>query len=90
MTDLSPLWTLRAAGVFVAALVMDAVWALYIRRTTEGRAVAAANYAMGIMAFGAINTLAYIKQPVLLLPILAGNWLGTYLIVRHDHQTETP
>jgi hypothetical protein len=74
--------------VFFISILTDIVWGLYIRRANEGKAISAANMTVGIMAFGAINVISYIQNHWLLIPIVLGNWLGTYSIVKWDHRTK--
>lgn len=76
----------KAVLVFVNAGLVDLAWALYIRRTAAGKAVAAANFGVLILALGAFNTLSFVQQPLLLAPIVVGGWLGTYLVVRYEHK----
>lgn len=79
---------LQGSVVFVISFLSDVFWGLYIRRTNEGRALAAANYAAIIMAFAAANVISYTKNIWMLIPIISGNWLGTFWIVKTDHKHE--
>jgi hypothetical protein len=82
------LLSVQALLVFGMAFLVDIVWGLYIRRSGQGKAFAAANYAALIMVFGAANAISYIGNHWLLAPIIAGNWLGTYAVVWWDHRKQ--
>jgi hypothetical protein len=73
--------------VFLISIVTDIVWGLYIRRAGEGKAISAANMTVGIMAFGAVNVISYTRNHWLLIPMIIGNWIGTYSIVKWDHRS---
>ncbi len=72
--------------VFISAILVDIVWGFYIRRAGSGHATQAANYAVAIMAFGALNAISYIGNHWFLIPILLGNWIGTFSVVKWDHR----
>ena len=74
----------RCVIVFALATASDICFTLYIRRSGEGRALAAAIWSGLIAAFGAFNVVSYIEDRRLLAPVIAGYFLGTYLAVRHD------
>lgn len=76
----------QALIVFVVAIAVDVVWGFYIRRTNEGKAIAAANFAVLLMGLGAINVISYTQNKWMLIPIIVGNWIGTYAVVKWDHK----
>jgi hypothetical protein len=76
---------LHFAAVFVASFLVDICWVLWTRRSNEGRAIAAANSAVGIMLLGFIGVYSYTHNWVYVIPSAAGNWLGTWWMVRRDH-----
>lgn len=77
---------LRAVLCFTVAAVVDAFWALYLRRANAGQAAKAAWYAALLMAFGMFNTGSWLEDKRLCVAIIAGSFVGTYLMVRHDHK----
>ncbi len=77
---------LESILVFCAAIVVDVLWALYIRRTAHGQAGPASVYATLIFLAGAYNTLNYLQNPWLLIPIALGSGVGTYVVVRYEHR----
>jgi hypothetical protein len=88
MTLLEYVWV-KWLVCFVLAFLSDWCFTLYIRRAGEGRAHKAAVWSALIVAFGALNTISYVQHPLLLIPILAGYYAGTYFAVKHDHPKET-
>lgn len=84
--DWGLLLTPQAALVFVIAILTDIIWGLYIRRSASGQAVQAATFAVFIVLLGVINLLSYLHHMVLLVPMIIGNWIGTFTIVKWDHR----
>lgn len=78
-----PFWFLAVLS-FLAAFVLDVLWALYIRRTAQGAALQASVYAAVLYALGAYNTLNIVANPWLLVPVTLGAGVGTYVIVRRE------
>lgn len=74
----------RFAICFVIAVVVDAFWALYLRRAGEGHAAKTAHYATLLMALGMYNTDSWLHDKRLIPAVLVGGWIGTYFTVRHD------
>lgn len=79
----------KAVSVFVTAFILDIAWALYIRRTASGKAMASAFFASLLMVLGAYNTMSYVNEPWLIAPIVAGAFIGTYLVVRYEHRGDS-
>lgn len=79
---------LKAVTVFIAAAIVDVLWALYIRRTAQGAATPAAVYAGLLFLVGAYNTLSYMQNPWLLVPLVLGSSVGTYVVVRYEVQAK--
>jgi hypothetical protein len=73
---------MMALGVFIAVLVADATWTLYIRATAERRPVLAATYSVAIVLMGGVTTLAVVASPWYLLPASAGAFVGTWWAAR--------
>lgn len=77
-------FVLRCIIVFFVACAVDIAYAYYIRRTAEGKALAAALWSGGIAASGAFNILAYTADRRLILPMIVGYIVGTYWAVKKD------
>lgn len=70
--------------VFVAYLLIDGLYVAYTYSTVKKEPVLAAT--MGatmylLIAFGVIN---FVDNFLYVVPLVAGSWLGTYLVVRHE------
>jgi hypothetical protein len=70
--------TIRATIVFLSAVGLDALWALYIRRSSQGKALAAASCAAVLLGLGAFNAISYLEDHWMLLPAMSGAFIGTY------------
>lgn len=81
---------LKSVLVFVTAAIVDVLWALYIRRTAQGAATPAAVYASLLFLAGAYNTMSYMAEPWLLVPLVLGAGVGTYGVVRYEARHRTP
>lgn len=79
---------LRALIVFFSAILVDVAWGFYIRRAGTGNAVKAANWAVGIMLFGVFNTISWLENRWMLIPVYLGAWIGTYGVVKWDHRND--
>lgn len=73
----------KVAGiVFVAYLLVDAMFAYYTLAVTKNRPVAAANVGSMMYFFIAIGVLNYVQNYLYLIPLVLGSWVGTYVIVK--------
>lgn len=70
--------------VFLSALILDWLWALYIRRSADGRAVSAACFAALLYVLGAYNMVSIVGDWWLAIPASAGAFVGTLVAVRRD------
>ncbi len=57
---------------------MDYLWVGYTRAVVASRPTLAANLAGLLFLVGASNTLAYVADPWLIVPGVAGAWSGTF------------
>jgi len=86
MTDFSPL---TAAVIFVTYVAVDILYAAYIicvERRQPFRAASISAVLYSLLAFGVIT---YSRNPLYLVPLAAGAWLGTYLTVAWHKRGET-
>lgn len=68
-------------------VLLDAVWAVYIRSTADRKAGLASFCSAIIVVCGAFATLNFVDDPRLVLPAALGAAIGTFLGVRRvDHQ----
>lgn len=75
------LWD-QGFGVFLAMFATDMMWAMYTRQVADRKPLAAAAASVGLLVMGALVTLSYVTNPILLLPAAAGGFAGTWLAVR--------
>jgi uncharacterized membrane protein len=68
-------------SVFIATLVTDALWALYLAKVTEKSPLLAASYGSLIHLLGAFTVLSYTQNSFYLIPLILGSFVGTYTIV---------
>ncbi len=69
------------AALFVAYVVIDALYAVYTIATTKMQPVKAATTGAIIHALVAYGVIEYTKDWRYIAPIIAGSWIGTYLAV---------
>lgn len=66
------------SAVFLAAYVMDWVWAKYMRAVADGSRATASVHAALIIVLGAVSTTAYVNNWVLAIPAALGAAAGTW------------
>jgi hypothetical protein len=71
-------------AVFLATLVTDALWALYLIKVTERSPVLAASYGSLIHILTAFTVISYTKNSLYLIPLVIGSFIGTYLVVKYS------
>jgi hypothetical protein len=64
--------------VFIAVMIVDIIWTLYIKWIQENHAIRAGCAAMGIYALGAYAILSYTKDPTYIIPACLGAFIGTF------------
>jgi hypothetical protein len=73
----------KIAGiVFVAYLLIDAMYAYYTLAVTRKKPVTAASVGAlmhFLIAFGVLN---YVQNYLYVIPLALGSWVGTYLVVK--------
>lgn len=75
--------------VFLAYLITDALYVFYMYLVVKKDAARAASVGAimyFLVAFGIIN---YVNNFLYVIPIVAGSWLGTYLVVRREKNKTT-
>lgn len=71
-------------GVFLAYLVVDAMYAYYTLAITNMRPVAAATTGSAMHFLLALGVLSYTQNYLYIAPIALGSWIGTYLIMKRE------
>ena len=70
---------MKYALVFLAVAALDVAWARYTRAVGGRKATRAAVWAVAIYALGALVTIEYVREPWLLVPAVAGAFIGTWI-----------
>lgn len=67
---------------FLGMVLVDALWALYIKAVADHEELAAASWSALVLGAGGGVTLGYVNDPWLLVPACAGAFVGTGLSLR--------
>ena len=67
---------------FLVMLIVDYVWALYIKGAANNKPIMAAFAGGFIFVAGSFVTIQYVEDRLVLIPATIGGMLGTYLSVR--------
>lgn len=86
MTDFSPI---TAAVIFVTYVLVDILYAAYIIAVEKRRPLAAAAISSVLYSLLAFGVITYSKNPIYLIPLASGAFLGTYLTVRFHRKKNT-
>jgi len=74
-------------AAFMATLLSDVVFTLYLLRTAQGRALSAATYSALIYVISGVLVLIYVDKGLpAVVPVAAGAWVGTWLTIRWDRR----
>jgi hypothetical protein len=84
MNDFSPV---TAAVIFVTYIAVDILYAAYIICVERRRALAAAGISSLLYSLLAFGVITYSKNPLYLVPLAAGAFLGTYVTVLYNSKT---
>lgn len=79
MIDFSPV---TAGVIFVTYVAVDILYAAYIVAVEKRLAIRAASISSVLYSLLAFGVITYSKNPVYLIPLAAGAWLGTFVTVR--------
>lgn len=74
-----------AAVIFIAYVVIDALYAYYTLAVTKRHAFSSATSGLimhFLLAFGVIN---YVQNYLYIIPLALGSWVGTYVMVKYEH-----
>lgn len=76
---------LIALAIFVAYFAAGVLYALFVRYAGNRDAMKAANCSVAISLLMTLSVMQCLDNPWYLVPLLMGNWLGTYVAV-HPHK----
>ena len=80
------MWTLFL--VFIATIVVDWLWALYIIYTSKKQALKAAIFATLLTCLGSFITLSYIHDRRAIIAAALGAFIGTFLSIKFNKHRE--
>ena len=69
--------------LFVVYVAIDFLYGYYTKKVVESRPFLAAHAATGIALMAAFGVLSYTENPLYIVPIAAGSWVGTYISVKY-------
>ena len=75
---------ITAILVFLAVVLSDVLWVLYIRRVNQGKALGSAIFGTIIWLFGAFVVINYLQDKRQIIFAILGSFIGTYLAVIYD------
>lgn len=78
-----------AVMIFVAYLLVDALYAQYTFYVTQYKEYSAATIGAlmhFILAFGVLN---YVQNFLYIVPLAMGSWVGTFLVIRRERLKRT-
>ena len=75
-------------SVLIGMFFTDVLFAIYVRRTSQGMAFQAAFFGALIAAVAAFVVVSYVANHWLIIPAVIGSFLGTYLIVKFDKKKD--
>lgn len=81
VTDFDPF---IAFALFIAYIVVDGIYAYYTLQVADRNAIAAASSGALMHFLLAAGVLGYTENVLYLLPLAAGSWVGTYLVVKRS------
>lgn len=77
--------SLKGLLVFVLTVIADFLWAIYIRRINQGKAMESAATSALLWLLAAFVIVNYVENKWLLVPGVLGAFVGTYFTVKWDH-----
>lgn len=80
----------KAVIVFFTYVVIDVLFALYVIFVKKGRAFSSALVSAGIYGLMAFGVASFTKNPLYLIPLTTGAFVGTYAVVRFEKKFLKP
>ena len=78
--------------IFVAYIIVDAMYAYYTLQVTKRKPYSAATVGALMHFILALGILSYIQNYLYMIPLAMGSWVGTFIIVKRERNlkiTET-
>ena len=73
---------LTAGLIFFLYIIIDGLYAYYTFAVTDRKPAQAASAAALLYLLLAVGVLNYVQNYLYIIPLAAGSWAGTYLVVR--------
>lgn len=77
-----------AFAICIAYILIDGMYAYYTQAVTKKKPLASATTGAlmhFLIAFGVLN---YVQNYLYIIPLAIGSWIGTYLVVKRDAQSQ--
>lgn len=74
----------KAKIIFFTYVVIDILYALYVIFVNRKKAFASGLVSSGIYSLAAFGVVSYSQNPLYLLPLATGAFLGTFLVVKYE------
>jgi hypothetical protein len=72
--------------IFVAYMLVDALYAYYTLQVTKKNPYAAATSGALMYFLLAIGVLNYVQNYLYLIPLALGSWIGTFIVVKRERR----
>ncbi len=73
---------MKAFLVFLSMFFTDVFWTLLVRKTTQGKKLAAANCSVALVFLSAFTITSFVDNWLYVIPAALGAFIGTYITVR--------
>ncbi len=70
--------------IFIAYIVVDAMYAYYTLQVTKKKPYSAATVGALMHFILALGVLSYVQNYLYLIPLALGSWVGTFIIVKRE------
>lgn len=77
-------------AAFLALVIIDFIWARYVKAIAEDRAVEASLLSSTIIALGGFSTWIFIHDPWLIIPEALGAFCGTWISITWEKRRGAP
>jgi len=77
---------IKSVLVFLATVLSDTLWAMYIRRTNLGKALSASSLSAVIVLTAGVVAIEYVNNNWYLIPAALGAFVGTYITIKFDNR----
>jgi hypothetical protein len=72
--------------IFVAYIIVDAMYAYYTLQVTKRKPFSAATVGALMHFILALGVLSYVQNYLYIIPLALGSWVGTFLVVNREQK----